>query len=120
MTISGQVSGMPLADFLLGNASAWSQGTVYGYGSRQNNFGLYIQDSWKTAKVRLNYGMRWEPYMAPYEQNMRWSHFDPTLFAQNVHSTVYLNAPAGLIFPGDPQYTIGNHPEGNSWNHFLP
>jgi len=121
MTVSGQISGMPLADFLLGNASSWSQGTVYGYGSRQNNFGLYVQDSWKlTPQFRLNYGVRWEPYMAPYEQNSRWSHFDPTLFAQNVHSTVYVNAPAGLIFPGDPQYTVGNHPEGNSWDHFLP
>ncbi|PYS35297.1 MAG: hypothetical protein DMG14_27330 [Acidobacteria bacterium] len=121
MTVNGQLSGMPLADFLLGNASSWSQGTRYGYGNRQHHIGLYIQDSWKvTSRLKLNYGVRWEPYLAPYEKDHRWSHFDPALFAANVHSAVYLNAPAGLIFPGDPQYTVGNHPEGNSWDHFLP
>ena len=121
MTVNGQLSGMPLADFLLGNASAWSQGNENIYYYRQNHIGLYLQDSWKlTSRLRLNLGVRWEPYIAPYSKNGQFSHFDPELFTQNVHSVVYPNGPAGLIFPGDPQYTIGNHNEGNSWNQFLP
>src|SRR5262249_110214 len=121
ITVSGQLSGMPLADFLLGNASAWSQGTNNLLDSRQNHIGLYVQDCWKIkSRVLLNYGIRWEPYVAPTDLHARWAHFDPALFSQNVHSIVYPNAPAGLIFPGDTQYTIGNHPEGNNWNKFYP
>ena len=121
IAVNGQISGMPLADFLLGNASSWNQGGPQLTYNRQNHFGLYIQDSWKvTPRLRVNYGLRWEPYLAPYSKYGTWTHFDPALFARDVHSTVYVNAPAGLIFPGDTQYRIGNHPEGNSWNQFVP
>jgi len=44
--------------------------------------------------------------MALYLKNEAWTHFDPKLFAQSVHSSVDTNAPAGLIFAGDSQYTI--------------
>jgi len=38
-----------------------------------------------------------------------------------VHSTVYTNAPAGLIFPGDPQWTAGKHSiASNRYGVFLP
>src|SRR5262249_28656547 len=47
MTVNGQVSGLPLADFLLGNVSGWSQGNVARYYYRQNHIGIYLQDSWK-------------------------------------------------------------------------
>ncbi|HYR90584.1 MAG TPA: hypothetical protein VE422_41340, partial [Terriglobia bacterium] len=33
---------------------------------------------------------------------------------------MYTNAPAGLIFPGDAQYTVGNHPEGKSFHKYEP
>jgi hypothetical protein len=120
-TINGQTTGMPLADFLLGSVQAWSQGNLNIYHYRQNYIGLYAQDSWKiTPHLNLNYGMRWEPYLAPYAADQQFLHFDRVLFDQGLKSSVYPNAPAGLIFPGDPQYTIGNHPEGNQWNKFLP
>ncbi|HYR82526.1 MAG TPA: TonB-dependent receptor [Terriglobia bacterium] len=121
VAINGQISGMPLADFLLGNASSWNQGGPQLTYNRQHHFGLYVQDSWRTiARLRINYGVRWEPYLAPYSKYNTWTHFDPDLFVRDVHSIIYPNAPAGLIFPGDTQYTIGNHPEGNSWKQAVP
>jgi hypothetical protein len=69
----------------------------------------------------VNYGVRWEPFFAFNNADGYLDHFDPTLFEENVHSTIYPNAPAGLIFPGDPQWTPGNHSMANNrYDVFLP
>ena len=120
-TFNGSVTGLAEADFLLGSASAWNQaGLSVGY-NRQNYIGLYAQDVWRvTTHLTLSYGVRWEPYIAPYSTQGMYTNFQSSLFAQNVHSSVYPNAPAGLIFPGDSQYTAGNGPENSTWNKFVP
>ena len=48
------------------------------------------------------------------------SHFDPALFAANVHSTVYPNAPAGVEYPGDPGFDTNDRPNNIQWNNFAP
>jgi hypothetical protein len=58
-------------------------------------------------RLAINYGLRWEPFFAFKNKHGWFDHFDMDLFNQNVHSTVYPNGPAGLIFPGDPQWTWG-------------
>ena len=121
MTFNGQVTGLALADFMLGDASAWNQGNFNVDYQRQHYLGLYAQDSWKlNTRLTLSYGVRWEPYIAPTSQYGWYSHFDPSLLAQGVKSTTYANAPPGLIFPGDPHYTVGTHPEGSKWNTWAP
>jgi hypothetical protein len=120
-TFNGSVSGVPLADFLLGSASAWNQGNPNQWYLRQNYTALYAQDTWKLSpRLTLSYGLRWEPFQTPYAKYGWFAHFDPALFAQNSHSSVYVNAPAGMIFPGDPQYTIGNAPGGSKYNNWDP
>ena len=123
MTFNGTITGMGMADFLTGNAVTWAQGNVQSYlYNRQKYFGLYAQDSWKvTPRLTVNYGVRWEPFL-PVSNKYGWfDHFDQSLFTQNVHSTVYPNAPAGLIFPGDSQWTPGGHKiASNQWGVFLP
>jgi hypothetical protein len=64
-----------------------------------------VQDAWKaSSKLTLNYGIRWEPYFPLTNDDDHVLIFDPARFAANQRSTVYVNAPAGLIFPGDAGY----------------
>jgi hypothetical protein len=121
-TFDGSVSGVPLVDFMLGRAFSFNQGTNYGFYSRQYYRSLYIQDSWKISRrLTANYGVRWEPYTAVYQKfTAQDLHFDPALFAQNVRSTFYKNAPAGLVFSGDPQYACGNYFNCPKWAKFFP
>ena len=109
MSFNGSITGLGLADFLLGKPISWAQGNVQSYlYNRQEYFGAYVQDSWKaTQRLTVNYGLRWEPFFAFKNKHGWFDHFDMNLFNQNVHSTVYPNAPAGLIFPGDSQWTWG-------------
>ena len=121
-TFDGSITGVPLADFLVGKPVTWSQGTLYGFYSRQFYRALYIQDSWKiNRRLTANYGVRWEPYTAVSQTRAGQDlHFDPALFNQNVRSTIYQNAPAGLVFSGDPQYSCGNAFNCPKWNKFFP
>jgi hypothetical protein len=121
-TFDGSVSGVPIVDFMLGRPVTWSQGTLYGYYSRQYYSALYIQDSWKvTRRLTFNYGVRWEPYTAVYQKRTAQDlHFDQSLFDLNIHSTIYKNAPAGLVFSGDPQYSCGNYFNCPKWDKFFP
>jgi len=121
-TFDGSVTTFPLADFMLGRFSTWSQGTLYGFYSRQFYQALYIQDSWKvSSRLTVNYGVRWEPYTAVYQSRAHQDlHFDPSLFASNTRSSFYTSAPAGLVFSGDPQYSCGNYFNCPKWDKFFP
>jgi hypothetical protein len=120
-TFDGNTTGLLLGDFMMGRPVTFAQGTVYGFYTRQFYDSLYLQDNWKvTPRLTFNYGVRWEPYLSPYNNRGENEHFDPALFAQNVHSQVFKNAPAGLFFPGDPQYTSGKYINGPKWDKFFP
>jgi hypothetical protein len=120
-TFDGGLTGLILGDFILGRPVSFTQGTLYGFYERQYYLSLYAQDSWKvSSRLTLNYGLRWEPYTSYYNKTGQIVHFDPTLFAQNVHSTAYKNAPPGVIFPGDSQYACGNSYNCDTWAKFFP
>jgi hypothetical protein len=122
-TFDGSVTGgSVLADFMLGRPATFTQGTIYGFYSRQYYQSLYIQDSWKIgSRLTANFGVRWEPYTAVYQKySGQDAHFDMAAFQQGIHSAVYANAPAGLFFPGDKQYACGNYFNCPVWDKFFP
>jgi len=118
---NGTATGLGMADFLTGQASSFSQGTTYGFYNRQYYLSLYAQDSWKVSrKLTVNYGIRWEPYVSQYNKDGQIHNVVPSLFAANYHSPVFSNAPAGVIFPGDPNYKCGNSFNCDDWHKFFP
>ena len=118
---TGQTTGLALSDFLLGDVSTFIQGGIQYDDERYQYFGAYAQDSWRvTQHLTVNYGLRWEPYIGGSMSTGYVSHFDPSLFAQNVHSSVYPNAPAGVQFPGDPGFNTNNRPSNTKLNNFAP
>ena len=120
-TFSGQTTTLGIADFMIGVPSAVVQGNVYGFTLRQHYVGLYVQDTWKvTPRFTVSYGLRWEPYLAVYSKYGQFMHFDQARFTQGLKSQVYVNAPAGMTYPGDPTYSPGRSVENNKYLKFGP
>ena len=105
MNFTAQQTGRGLGDFMLGRASAYQQQSPTTYYYRQNYVGLYLQDTWKaTRRVTVSAGLRWEPFMPMYDGEGRTLFFSQDAYDKGARSTVYKNAPIGLLFPGDSGY----------------
>lgn len=107
---TGTYSGVGLADLLLGAPSTFSQGNAAGSQAdlRQNYFGYYAQDTFRaTPHLTINAGLRWEPWFPEYEAHNVGGSFDMTAFNNNRVSSVFPNAPAGLLFNGDAGVSRG-------------
>jgi hypothetical protein len=97
------LTGSNLADFMLGDLSAYSQSKPQLTANRQTNPGLYVQDTFRANDhMTITAGLRWEPMLFPQDYFGRGSTFNLADFENNVHSTVYPNAPAGMLYYGDP------------------
>jgi len=128
MTFSGLITRganaqaqLPMADFLLGLPAVFSQGGSQIVSEKEHYAGLYTQDVWRVnSHVTVNYGLRWEPFFAARDQNGFNMAFVRSNFDQGIHSTVYKNAPAGLVFPGDPGFPTNGANTTNSLKQFAP
>ncbi len=110
---SGKSIGDGLAAFMLGTMNSFTQSANLQNATRGTILGLYIQDSVKLSpRVTLNAGLRWDPTLVPYDYFDRGVYFDRANFDAGVRSSVYTNAPAGLMFYGDPGI-----PRGFQHNH---
>ena len=119
-SFTGAISGLGFGDFLLGRTNTFQQGMVYKLYDRSLYTSLYVQDAWRlSSRLTANLGLRWEPYR-PYTEDLnQFSHFDMDQWAKGVKSTVYQNAPKGVIFIGDEGYP-GNAAGFNKLWNFAP
>jgi Carboxypeptidase regulatory-like domain len=119
-TFNGQSTGLGLADFMLGRVSNFVQGNpVYDF-DRNDYVGAYMQDEWRIRpNLTVNAGLRWEPYLAIKNSKDYVSNFDEGRFDAGITSTVYPQAPAGLLFPGDTGFP-GSASMNNKLNQFAP
>ncbi|WP_158820701.1 TonB-dependent receptor [Granulicella sp. S156] len=111
---SGQYTNNGLADFLLGDLYSIFQGAgeiadVAGWQP-----GFYGQDQFKLRpNITFTAGLRWDPNIAPQIANGRAATFVP-----GQQSTVYPNAPTGLVFPGDAG--IGSGLMATTYGYYEP
>lgn len=115
--------GLNMADWILGYASAFGQGGSQLNDQTINSIGLYAQDVWRLNKnLTLNMGVRWEPFITAVDQHGFSSAFVRDRFNQGLKSTVYPNAPAGLVFPGDAGYEYLSESKNHrdQWKQFAP
>ena len=99
----GRQTGMGLADFVVGALDRLDHGAPSTLDMNQRYLGVFGQDSWRlTDRLTVNAGVRWEPYFGQNMPNGAVSNFSLENFRKGVRSKVYTNAPAGMLFPGDP------------------
>ncbi len=96
-TVQG-VTNNSLANFLLGRPDIFTQaGGDFTRSLRGWELGAYAQDEYRLGpKLTLNYGLRYE-VTTPFKD----IHNRLMAFVPGQQSTVYPNAPKGLLFPGD-------------------
>src|SRR5215471_10807700 len=116
---SGQYSNDPLLDFLAGKMNTFSQSGQQLNDLRQNVVALYVQDTYHaTRRLVVNMGLRWEPFLPEFDHYDRGSTFSRAAFNAGQVSQVYVNAPAGTLFAGDPG--VDHSFTGRRLNNFSP
>ena len=113
--------GLNMADFVLGLPATYNQA-----GSQRNSqtvhaVGFYAGDVWRAGRrLTLNYGIRWEPYLAAQDLNGFTQAFSRANFDKGIKSVVYPNAPVGLMFKGDPGFPSDGSNNNNRLAQFAP
>jgi hypothetical protein len=125
---TGTITGLGLADFLTGKPSEFSQGNSNDIFTRVNYFSLYSQDTWQVKpRLTMSYGLRWAPILPqqdvhrPVPNVLNWN---IDRYRQGLRSTVFVNAPPGILFAGDPGFVQKNNgadaakPRADVWNSY--
>jgi hypothetical protein len=125
---AGSITGLGLPDFLIGKPSDFNQGNSNDIYTRVKYVSMYAQDTWQVKpRVTVSYGLRWAPILPqedvhrPVPNVLNW---DVERYRQGVRSTVFVNAPPGILFPGDPGFVQHNNganaakPRADVWNPY--
>jgi outer membrane receptor protein involved in Fe transport len=96
-TGTSTASGNPYADFLLGVPDSYFQGGKAPSNIRQKNTYVFAQDEWRARKnLTLTLGLRYEYSTPKSDTEGRTFSIIP-----GEQSHRFVNAPVGLVFPGD-------------------
>jgi hypothetical protein len=107
-------TGDALADFMIGKFSSFEQGIGEYKNTRMHLFASFIQDTYRvSSRLSLNLGLRWDPFIPYTDVNDRLACYRP-----GQQSTVYVNAPAGALYPGDSGCPAGGYDA--DWRNFGP
>jgi outer membrane receptor protein involved in Fe transport len=103
-----------LADFMIGSFNSLTQGIGEYKETRFQRLGLFVQDSWKVSRrLTVDVGARWEPFF-PFTDTLD----KIAVWRPSERSRRYVNAPAGVIYAGDPNVPKGTTP--TAWGNLGP
>ncbi len=118
-SFTADVTNLALASFLLGDQRTFLQGNGEFKDNRVNTFGLYFQDDWHASrKLTVNLGLRYDPFFPWKETKGRTEIFSPAAYDAGQTSSIYVNAPKGLLFPGDPG--VPQYGQSPNFKNFEP
>ena len=118
---NGTVTGLALADFMLGRASAFSHGSPNKNTNHQLYIGVYGQDAWRLSdRLTANIGLRWDPYLGTVWDRGTISNFSLENYKAGIRSTSFPNAPPGLLFPGDKGFPEGKSGTNKQFGNVSP
>jgi hypothetical protein len=110
----GDLTGNPLADFMLGYSTTFSEDSGDHPDESARYWHTYAQDTWQVnSRITFTAGVRYE-----ITTPLVWTvNYIPT-FRKGVQSTVYPNAPTGLLFYGDKGVDRAGRP--SDYNNIAP
>ena len=118
---NGQTTGRGLADLMVGAVGSLEHGVPNLLVMDMIYAGLYAQDAWRMSdRVTLNYGVRWEPFLGQQMLYGGATNFNHDNFVNGVKSKVFVNAPAGLLYPGDAGFPGGKSGYKRRFLDFSP
>jgi hypothetical protein len=101
-SFSGDTTGSALVDFMTGRLRTFGQANGQHVKNRDWVLNGYAQDSFRVnSRLTLSFGVRYEPSQVWHNLYPENQLFHPENVASGTHSTVFPNAPAGLLFSGD-------------------
>ena len=86
--------------------SQFRQGAPDPGDERQTYIGTYVSDNFQVSKrFNVQLGLRWEPYLPIRElRNIGGTYYSQSAFEAGTRSKVFVNAPPGIFYIGDPGY----------------
>ena len=112
--VSGTETGSPLADFLLGVPSNFTQSTGQPFYLRDHYEGAFGEDSWHArSNLTVNFGLRWD-VIRPWSEKYN----NIQTYVQGEQSVLYPNAIPGMVVPGDPGIPSTLSP--TNYHNFAP
>ena len=120
ISFNGGVTGLPLADFMLGRVFEFRQAEPYTLDYTQRYLGFYGQDTWRVSpKVTVSYGARWEPWFPMEARDRAIYNFDVERMRAGIRSEVFPQATPGFHFPGDEGFP-GKAGMQTAWANIAP
>jgi hypothetical protein len=113
-TFAGTYSGNAAADFLMGFPVQYRQATGDpNLDGASWVYAAYAQDEYRVSRFTFNYGLRYEVNQPFAETQDHLNAFHP-----GQQSTIFPDAPTGLVYPGDAGVPRGTYP--TDANNFAP